>query len=152
MFRKVFNKELNAIVNECDINITLSDEEAENFFKFQDQETLKLLLETQLEHEKYEAAHIINKYIKMTTTEQFNEKYKDYLEKGHYGLALNSPKVIDYLDKEFQELIKIPDFKYTQIKSKFNFICCYMQNEPIGKREEIEKHLKELVFATPTNE
>ena len=57
--------------------------------------------------------------------EQFNEKYKDYLEDGHYGLDLHKPEVIEYLDGEFQELIKLPGFKYSQIKSKFNWFCFY---------------------------
>jgi len=55
------------------------------------------------------------------TTEEFNEKYKDYLEEGHYGLDISYPSVIEYLDKVFQDLIKIPDFKYSQIKLKFNY-------------------------------
>lgn len=54
------------------------------------------------------------------TTEEFNEKYKDYLEEGHYGLDISYPAVVEYLDKIFQDLIKIPGFKYSQIKLKFN--------------------------------
>ena len=54
------------------------------------------------------------------TTEKFNEKYKDYLEEGHYGLDISYPAVVEYLDKIFQDLIKIPGFKYSQIKLKFN--------------------------------
>jgi hypothetical protein len=54
------------------------------------------------------------------TTEEFNEKYKDYLEDGHYGLDISYPSVIEYLDKIFQDLIKVPGFKYSQIKLKFN--------------------------------
>jgi hypothetical protein len=53
------------------------------------------------------------------TADEFNEKYKDYLEKGHYGLDLNSPNIIKYLDEMFQGLIEIPGFKYSQIKEKF---------------------------------
>lgn len=53
------------------------------------------------------------------TIDEFNEKYKEYLETGHYGLAINIPKVIDFLDKIFTELILIPNFKYSQIKMKF---------------------------------
>jgi hypothetical protein len=54
------------------------------------------------------------------TTEEFNKKYKDYLEEGHYGLDISYPAVVEYLDKIFQDLIKIPGFKYSQIKLKFN--------------------------------
>ena len=49
------------------------------------------------------------------TAEEFNIKYKDYLEIGHYGLDLDNPEAIEYLDNEFQEFIKIPNFSYSQI-------------------------------------
>ena len=54
------------------------------------------------------------------TVKEFNEKYKEYLEEGHYGLDISDPSIIKYLDKMFQGLIKIPGFKYSQIKEKFN--------------------------------
>lgn len=54
------------------------------------------------------------------TVEEFNIKYKDYLEEGHYGLDINDNFIINYLDNQFQQLIKIDGFKYTQIKLKFN--------------------------------
>lgn len=76
------------------------------------------------------------------TTGEFNEKYKDYLVGNHYGLDLENPDVIEYLDKEFQELIKIPGFKYYQIKSKFNWFSFYCDNVPRSKVEEIEETLK----------
>lgn len=59
------------------------------------------------------------------TLDDFNEKYKDYLERGHYGLDIDNPKVIEYLDGKFQEFIKVSGFKFTQIKMKFNFVCFY---------------------------
>ncbi len=78
------------------------------------------------------------------TTEEFNEKYKDYLEEGHYGLDLSHNEAIRYLDKEFQELIKIPGFKYSQIKSKFNFYCFYCENVSSEKKKEIEMKLYDI--------
>lgn len=54
------------------------------------------------------------------TPKEFNEKYKDYLEEHYYGLDISYPSVVNYLDEIFQELIKIPGFKYSQIKLKFN--------------------------------
>ena len=54
------------------------------------------------------------------TANEFNEKYKEYLEEGHYGLDISTPSIIKYLDEMFQDLIKIPGFKYSQIKEKFN--------------------------------
>lgn len=61
----------------------------------------------------------------MTDTE-FNTKYADYLDKGFYGLAIPYSNVVEYLDKEFTKEIAInPDFKYQQIKTKFDFVCVY---------------------------
>ena len=78
------------------------------------------------------------------TAKEFNEKYNDFLEKGHYGLDLHKPEVIEYLDKEFQEFIKIPGFSYSQIKSKFNWFSFYNEGLSNEKTEEIEKKLKEI--------
>jgi hypothetical protein len=52
--------------------------------------------------------------------EDFNKKYADFLEEGHYGLAINIAPITKYLDEIFETgLIKIPGFKYSQIKSKY---------------------------------
>ena len=59
---------------------------------------------------------------------EFNEKYKNYLEEGHYGLAIDIPSVVKYFDEEvFPGLIKIPGFTYSQIKLKFN-VCRFYTN------------------------
>ena len=39
------------------------------------------------------------------TVEEFNTKYKAYLEEGHYGLVINIQMVIDYLDNLFETKI-----------------------------------------------
>lgn len=78
------------------------------------------------------------------TANEFNEKYKDYLEEGHYGLALDNKEAIEFLDKEFQEFIKIPGFKYSQIKSKFNSFRFYANNLPEGVESRVENKLKEI--------
>ena len=68
------------------------------------------------------------------TANEFNEKYKEYLEEGHYGLDISTPSIIKYLDEMFQDLIKIPGFKYSQIKEKFNTSRFYTNlYELIGK-------------------
>jgi hypothetical protein len=53
-------------------------------------------------------------------SDQFNQKYSAYLEEGHYGLDIDIPAIISYLDKIFQELTQIPSFQYSQIKLKFS--------------------------------
>lgn len=53
------------------------------------------------------------------TADEFNEKYSAYLEEGHYGLDINIPEAVEYLDRIFEGLIKIPGFQYSQIKEKF---------------------------------
>ena len=82
---------------------------------------------------------------------EFNEKYKEYLEEGHYGLDISTPSIIKYLDEMFQDLIKIPGFKYSQIKEKFNTSRFYTNlYELIGKpgliiNNEVERILNILL-------
>ena len=78
------------------------------------------------------------------TSEEFNEKYKAYLEDRHYGLAIGIPSVIDYLDDKFQELILVPGFKYSQIKLKFNSSRFYCQPDSIDSNS-IEQEINKLV-------
>lgn len=80
----------------------------------------------------------------MKTSEQFNEKYSECLEEGFSGLQLSNKEVIEYLDNEFQELIKLPNFKYSQIKGKFNWFCFYCEGVSSEKRAEIENKIKEI--------
>ena len=85
------------------------------------------------------------------TASEFNEKYKGYLEEGHYGLDISTPSIIKYLDEMFQDLIKIPGFKYSQIKEKFNTSRFYTNlYELIGKpgliiNNEVERILNILL-------
>lgn len=60
---------------------------------------------------------------RLMTREEFNEKYRDYVEKGfEYGpLSFDIPEVTAALDKLFEEkLIHEPGFEVAQIKLKFN--------------------------------
>lgn len=61
------------------------------------------------------------------TGQEFDEKYKNYVEEGHYGLAIGDSEVIKFLDDIFQDLIKIPGFKFSQIKLKFG-MCRFYSN------------------------
>lgn len=79
------------------------------------------------------------------TCDEFNEKYNEYLSEGHYGLDIDEPEVIEYLDDEFQKLIEIPNFKYYQIKLKFGstrFYCDGVDQEIINL---IEYNINELL-------
>lgn len=61
----------------------------------------------------------------MRTNEEFNNKYKEYIEEDHYGMAINEPSVIAYVDQIFNDLTQIPGFKYQQIKTKFGLARVY---------------------------
>jgi hypothetical protein len=77
------------------------------------------------------------------TCNEFNEKWKDYLEDRFYGLTINDQNVIDYLDKEFEKEIKVnPSFKYAQIKLKFGMSRVYADSD---KTYEWEKKINELL-------
>jgi len=80
------------------------------------------------------------------TNFEFNKKYEDYLEKGHYGLAINIPSVVEFLDEIFDKvLIHLPDFKYSQIKLKFNSSRVYTTLKHSAMNYWIEKEIDNLV-------
>ena len=78
------------------------------------------------------------------TTGQFNEKYKNHLDEGHYGMDINDERVIEFLDKEFTEEIEHdPNFKYQQIKLKWDMARIYSSSEKNYYWEnEIDKIMK----------
>lgn len=61
----------------------------------------------------------------MRTSKEFNEKYKEYIEEDHYGMAINEPSVLAYVNEIFSDLTQIPGFKYQQIKTKFGLARVY---------------------------
>ena len=67
----------------------------------------------------------------MRTNQEFNEKYKDYIEEGHYGMDIGEPSVLAYVDQIFNDLTQIPGFKYQQIKTKFGLARVYTNLEDI---------------------
>lgn len=80
----------------------------------------------------------------MKSTKEFNEKYKDYLEEGYYGLTVSNEEFISWLDDKFQKFIQQPGFIYFQIKSKFGvgrFYCEGLSHEQI---KEVENKITEL--------
>ena len=61
----------------------------------------------------------------MRTNEEFNTKFKEYIEEDHYGMVIEVPAVLSYIDTVFTDLIKIPGFKYSQIITKFGLARVY---------------------------
>lgn len=78
------------------------------------------------------------------TSDEFNRKYKEFLEEGYYGLALEKPEAVEYLDSEFEALTRLPGFKYHQIKAKFNSFRFYATGVTREKCSEIEAKLREI--------
>jgi len=79
------------------------------------------------------------------TAQQFNEKYKPFLEEGHYGLDIDIPELTLWLDEKFQEFIKRPGFTYSQIKSKFNTGRFYAEPTSVEEAREVEKYITEIL-------
>jgi hypothetical protein len=61
----------------------------------------------------------------MRNSTEFNDKYKNYIEEGHYGMAIDIPAVVSYVDTVFQDLIKIEGFQFSQIKTKYGLSRVY---------------------------
>ena len=76
--------------------------------------------------------------------QEFNNKYHDYIEANHYGLDIDIPSVINYLDEIFQDFIKVPGFSYSQIKLKFNSARFYCKPNSIDG-SLVEKEINKLV-------
>jgi len=54
----------------------------------------------------------------MRKNKEFNIKYINYLEEGHHGLQIDIPSVIAYVNEVFNDLIHIPEFKYSEITTQ----------------------------------
>lgn len=78
------------------------------------------------------------------TADQFNQKYIRFLEDGHYGCDIYNQEAIDYLDKKFQEFVKRPDFKYQQIKIKFESIRFYADGVTYQEAHDIERKIEKI--------
>ena len=75
---------------------------------------------------------------------QFNKKYTNYLEEGHYGLDVHDPEFIKWLDRKFEEFIKVPGFGYSQIKTKFNIGRFYCKGLTSNDVNEVETKITDL--------
>jgi hypothetical protein len=49
------------------------------------------------------------------TKEEFNIRYKSFLEEGFPGLTIENPRFVNRLDRFFTEITKIKGFKYYKI-------------------------------------
>lgn len=79
------------------------------------------------------------------TRAEFNTKYSTFLEEGFSGYSLDdNQEVLEYLDKKFQKYIKIPGFKYKQIKAKFDWFCFYADGISITEKEEVQENIKKI--------
>ena len=78
------------------------------------------------------------------TSYEFNEKYINFLEEGHYGLDINLPDVVEYLDDKFQSFINAHGFSYSQIKLKFGMGRFYCEGLPREAIKEVEDKITEF--------
>lgn len=89
----------------------------------------------------------------MTTNTEFNAQYKDYIEDRYYGLTIDDPQVVGFLDDYFKVCIREKiDFKIQQIKSKFGYAKVYT-TLPDALNTLLEKQINILtgkVKFTPT--
>lgn len=78
------------------------------------------------------------------TTQEFNDKYRDYLEEGHYGLDISNPEFIEWLDGKFQSFVQKPGFKYSQIKEKFGMGRFYCEGLTREEVREVEAKISQM--------
>jgi len=85
------------------------------------------------------------------TAKEFNEKYKEFLVEGSYGLDIDDEYVMRYLDTKFQDFILIPNFKYSQIKLKFGTCRFYTDASTMKAMCEhrliVEKHIDDYLIS-----
>jgi hypothetical protein len=76
--------------------------------------------------------------------EEFNNKWKDYIEEGFGGSETDNEDVNSYLDSQFTKEIAVnPDFKFNQIKWKFGSIRIYANSDKTSDWENnINANLK----------
>ena len=85
------------------------------------------------------------------TSEEFNEKYKDYIPEGYGGLEFDIPEVTTYLDPIMEYgLVHIPGFKLHQIKLKFGMARFYFESNLSPSKEggiqlKMEEEINKLV-------
>lgn len=78
--------------------------------------------------------------------EEFNSKYKDYIQEGfeNQGLMIDDDKVATFLDSVFVDFTRIPDFRFSQIKFKFGN-CRFYSNLGSELTWFVEHRINELL-------
>lgn len=79
------------------------------------------------------------------TAKEFNDKYKDYIEEGFYGLEFDIPQVTAYLDTIFPAFTEIEGFMFAQIKLKFGMARFYADELSFEICNEVENHINFLI-------
>lgn len=79
------------------------------------------------------------------TQQEFNEKYKQYIPKGWYGLHFDIPEVTKYLDEVMQDLIHTPGFELHQIKLKFGMCRFYATYIELELQHRIENDVNKII-------
>ena len=78
----------------------------------------------------------------MNVTEEFNNKYKEYLEPAHVGLTIRDENIVKYLDEKFKYFIsKNIKFTYTTIKIKFGICRFYNTGISLIQTKIIEEDI-----------
>ncbi len=81
------------------------------------------------------------------TSKEFNDKYIKYLESGFDGMEIEHSGIIELCDEHFKDWIKIPEFKYYQIKTKFGTSRVYCDEVNTFELEaKIDKILKDMNY------
>ena len=64
------------------------------------------------------------------TADEFNNKWKDHLETGHYGMSIEIQGVVEFMDSEFEkEVLVNPAFTFSQIKRKYGMARVYTSSD-----------------------
>lgn len=79
------------------------------------------------------------------TSRYFNEKYKECIEPGFNNpLQIDIPEVVIFLDGLFKDLSRIPKFRVSQIKLKFDS-CRFYSNLGNATNLLVEQGINEIL-------
>ena len=77
------------------------------------------------------------------TIDEFDKKWKGHKEQGHYGMAINIPRIIEYMDAELTKEKEVnPTFTFSQIKLKFGTARVYTSSD---KATQWERGINALI-------